>query len=44
MKLGIGNGDVLRSGFELSPDGRSLFVYCDPEGHYVGKKVTVRFG
>ena len=43
-EIRFSNGDVLRSGFELSPDGRSLFVYCDPEGHYVGKKVTVRFG
>lgn len=43
-EIKFSNGDVLRSGFELSPDGRSLFVYCDPEGHYVGKKVTVRFG
>ena len=38
------NGDVLRSGFELSNDGRSLFVYCDPQSLYVGKQVTIRFG
>ncbi len=43
-EIRFSNGDILRSGFELSNDGRTLFVYCDPEGHYVGKKVTVRFG
>lgn len=42
-ELSFNNGDVLKTGFALSPTGSSVLLYCDPTGKYIGKQATIKF-
>lgn len=35
--------DVLEAGFELSDDKKSVLIFADPDGFFIGKKVKIRY-
>ena len=43
VEIKFDNKDVLDHGFELLPDGKTILIYCDPEGFFLNKTVKVRY-
>lgn len=37
------NNDVLQSGYVLSNDKKTIYIFCDPSGTFINKEVKIRY-
>jgi hypothetical protein len=37
------NKDILENGYELSEDKKSILIYAEPDGYFIGKQVKVKY-